>query len=53
MRYRNITASIKHRHKGWIAVVVLVLTLPLVPHSHFYGDDYIQIGTLKGTVDQL
>ena len=32
---------------------MLALTVPLVPHSHFYGDDYIQIGTLEGTFDQF
>ena len=42
------------RHPGlWAAIIVLAFTLPLIPHSHFYGDDYIQIGTLEGVFDRF
>jgi hypothetical protein len=33
-----------------VILLALILSLQLIPHSHFFGDDYIQIGTLEGTV---
>ncbi len=50
---RNVTTAFARRHEIWITVVVLVLTVPLITHSHFFGDDYIQVGTLEGTFDQF
>jgi len=42
------------RHPGlWSVLIVLGLTLPLIPQSFFYGDDYIQIGTLDGVFDRF
>jgi hypothetical protein len=41
------------RPEVWVALATLLLTLPLVRHSHFYGDDYIQIGTLAGVFERF
>lgn len=53
MHSQGVIDALARRHEIWIAAVVLTLTVPLVPHSHFYGDDYIQIGTLEGMFDQF
>jgi hypothetical protein len=53
MMFRNGIAALARRPQLWIAALVLALTVPLVPHSHFYGDDYIQIGTVEGVFDRF
>ena len=32
------------------AALALILALQLIPHSHFFGDDYIHLATLEGRV---
>ena len=40
------------RHPIWLALAVAaVLSIQLVPHSTFVGDDYIQLGILEGTTE--
>jgi hypothetical protein len=48
----RIAAGAK-RPELWAAAIALILSLQLIPQSHFYGDDYIQIGTLEGSFDQF
>jgi hypothetical protein len=53
MTFRGkLAAGVRHPAL-WATVVVLILTVPLIPHSHFHGDDYIQIGTLEGVFDRF
>jgi hypothetical protein len=40
------------RRPVWLALAIAsALSIQLVPHSAFYGDDYIQLGILEGTTE--